>query len=892
MAADDKNDDQTRFVAVLASGTVVSHYRIISKIGAGGMGEVYLAEDTELNRDVALKFLPPQLCQDEDCRARFKREAQAAAKLSHPNIIHVYEVSEFQGRPFFAMEHVEGQSLKDFVSGKSLSIGQILELGIQICEGLNDAHEKGVTHRDIKPSNILIDSHGRVKIVDFGLASVVGSDQLTRTGSTLGTIGYMSPEQVQGKEIDRRSDLFSLGVVLYELITDRNPFKRDSEAATLKAVSDDMPEPLARFKSGLPNGLQEIIDKVLEKDVRTRYQHADGVLSDLMRVKRSLDAGQSAVSISPSGRRPARTWWLAAAIVIVGAVITLLVTRPWISGPVSDRSEKIMLAVLPFENLGNPEDEYFADGITEEITTSLARLSGLGVISRTSAMQYKDTDKSLRQIGKELNVDCVLEGTVRWDKSGDSSRVRINPQLIRVSDDMHLWANRYDAVLMDVFEVQSKIAREVAAALDVALLQSEQEALAEHPDIDPEAYEYYLRGKQYFSLTRYRQVELRTAEKMHLKAIELAPEFAPAYAELGTIYAEIYWDGVDSTRSILDSAKAMIDIALALAPASPESYQALGWYYYHGLRDFDRALEAFAAVLQRQPNNSLAIASIAWVERRQGKWEKAAEGLRRAVQLAPREAWYCHELGNTYASSRRFEQAVSCYEQVIDLEPDNEWAFFGKSWALLNITGDPEVALQVIDQGFVFSPRSPSLTFMAMYYHLCAGRYEKALNLMTGPKDVFLWRYSNGSDYYYMKAKIYLRMEQPEIAGPYLDSALSIAEKLVTADSNVAANQSQLGKIYAILGRKEEAIAAARRGVELVPVSNDALDGPDYIWDLATVYADVGEYGLAVDQLDSLFIIPSHVSVKLLTIAPEFIALREYPRFQKLIEKYAKEHGT
>lgn len=856
------------------------------------MGEVYLAEDTELKREVALKFLPPQLCQDEDCRARFKREAQAAAKLSHPNIIHVYEVSEFQGRPFFAMEHIEGQSLRDFVSAKELSIGQILELGIQICEGLHDAHERGVTHRDIKPSNILIDSHGRVKIVDFGLAAVAGLDQLTKTGSTLGTIGYMSPEQVQGKEIDRRSDLFSLGVVLYELITRRNPFKRDSDAATLKAVSDELPEPLARFKSGLPEGLQAIIDKVLEKDVRTRYQHADGLLSDLMRVKRSLDAGQSAVSISPAGRPPARTWWIAAAIVIVGAVITLLVTRPWISGPVSDRSEKIMLAVLPFENLGNPEDEYFADGITDEITTSLARLSGLGVISRTSAMQYKDTDKSLRQIGKELKVDCVLEGTIRWDKSGGSNRVRINPQLIRVSDDMHLWANRYDAVLMDVFEVQSKIAREVAAALNVALLQSEQEALADRPDIDPEAYEYYLRGKQYFSIARYNQIEVRTAEKMHLKAIELAPEFALAYAELGALYSEIHWDGVDTSQAILDSAKALIDIAIDLAPGSPESYQALGWYYYHGLRDFDHALEAFSKVLQRQPNNSLAIASIAWVERRQGKWEQATEGLLRAVQLAPREPWYCHELGNTYIQSRRFEQGVSCFEQVIDLEPDNEWAFFGKSWALLNITGDPEMALQVIDEGLVFSPHSPSLTFLAMYCNLCAGDYESALNLMTGPKDVFLWQYNDGVDYYYLKGKVYATTGQTGMAGPYLDSARVQIEKMVSADPNIAANQSYLGKIYAVLGRKDEAITAALRCVELVPVSNDALDGPKHLWDLATVYTDVGEFDLAIDQLDSLFLIPSHVSVNLLKIAPEFIALRDHPRFQALIEKYGKKHGT
>jgi len=285
--SENQDDDKTQSYTSLTKDTIVGHYRIVEKIGAGGMGEVYLGEDTQLDRKVALKFLPHHLCQVKDCRARFKREALAAAKLSHPSIIHVYEVSEYNGRPFFVMEHVEGKSLRDYIAEKEFSIEQILELSIQICEGLYEAHQKGVTHRDIKPSNILIDSHGRAKIVDFGLASVAGTDQLTKTGSTLGTVGYMSPEQVQGKEIDHRTDLFSLGVVLYEIITKKNPFKRDTEAATLKAVIDDMPEPIARFKSGLPDGFQSIIDKALEKDSTTRYQHADGMLSDLTRISRN-----------------------------------------------------------------------------------------------------------------------------------------------------------------------------------------------------------------------------------------------------------------------------------------------------------------------------------------------------------------------------------------------------------------------------------------------------------------------------------------------------------------------------------------------------------------------------------------------------------------------------
>ena len=890
MVADESHDDRTRSFISLIAGTRVSHYEIIQKIGSGGMGDVYLALDTRLNRKVALKFLPPHLCQDEDCRKRFTREAQAAAGLDHPNIAGIYEVGDYSGRPFYSMQIVEGRSLREVIGGKDLPIERIIEIAIQVCEGLQAAHDKGIIHRDIKPSNILLDGHGRIRIVDFGLASVRGSEHLTKTGSTLGTIGYMSPEMVRGKEIDSRSDLFSLGVVMYELITRQNPFRRDNEAATLKAVIDETPDPVARFRAGLVDEIQSIIDKALDKDAKTRYQHADGMLADLVRIKRSLDAGQTAKT-GISKRKQPRKYLLTAAVISVLAATVLIVTEPWVYITRSERPARIMLAVLPFENLGNPQDEYFADGITEEITTSLARLSGLGVISRSSAILYKDTDKSLRQIGKELKVDCVLEGTIRWDKSGPTERVRINPQLVRVSDDMNVWANRYDAVLTDVFAVQATIAREVAEALDIALLQTEREALEKRPDISSEAYDFYLRGKQYFSIARYRQDELPTAERMHIRAIALAPKFAPAYAELGALYTELHWDGIDTSETILDSSRALIDRALFLAPDSPEPYQALGWYYYHGLRDYDRALEAFSEVLQRQPNNSMAIASIAWVQRRQGKWGQATDGLLRAVKLAPREPWYYHELGNTYLSSRRFERAIECYDQAIDLDPHNAWSFFGKSWAVLNISGDPEAALDVIATGLEFDHRSPFLTYLAAYCHLCNAEYEQALSLMTGPRDIILWQTADGVDYYYLKGRTYLLLQQDELAHFILDSACVIMEDVVAGDPANAANQACLGKIYAALGRSKDAIAAARRGVELLPINVDALDGDDLIWDLATVYASVGEYDMAIDQLDTLLRVPSQLSVNWLKIAPEFLSLHDHPRFRTLLELYKGVEG-
>ncbi len=448
MAADDSHDDRTRSFTVLSAGTNIGIYRIIEKIGVGGMGEVYLAEDTRMKRKVALKFLPAHLCQDDDSRARFYREAEATTKLNHPNIVTIFGVSEHEGRPCFAMELVTGQTLGSLAKAEHLDFERIIDLTLQICEGLAAAHESGVIHRDIKPANIVVDEKNRLRLLDFGLAAAKGTEQLTRTGSTMGTVQYMSPEQVQGKGLDHRSDLFSLGVVVYGMITGRTPFGRDNEAATLNAILHDEPEPPARYKADVPDELQRMVSKLLEKDPSMRYQSAQGIMSDLKRM-----VSRSQVSVMSQGvvqRRRGPVWFVAGTgLVLVVALLYLFMQ--WMQ--VTTTGGRKMLAVLPFENLGLAEDEYFADGITEEILVNLSQLSGLGVISRSSTNKYKGSDKSLKQIGKELGVDYILMGTIRWDKSGKEERLRINPRLIQVSTDVDLWADRYTVVLNDIFAV-------------------------------------------------------------------------------------------------------------------------------------------------------------------------------------------------------------------------------------------------------------------------------------------------------------------------------------------------------------------------------------------------------------------------------------------------------
>ncbi len=407
------DDDKTQAVTVLSKGTVINHYRIVEKIGAGGMGEVYLAEDTELNRKVALKFLSPHLCQDADCRARFKREAQAAAKLDHPHIVTVYEVGEFNGRPFFAMQHIEGRSLREYAHAQELTIPQIFEIGIQIAEGLQAAHEKGVTHRDIKPANVLIDTHGRARILDFGLASVAGVDHLTKTGSTLGTIGYMSPEQVRGEQIDQRTDIFSLGVVLYELIAGRQPFKGDSNAATSRNILDIDPEPIARYKSGASAELQRVISKALAKDRKLRYQHADDLATDLRQ------------QLSPSGShqtaRSRRTRLIVIPAVLLLLAIVAVVFKPW---QLLDRSaeqsttENKRVVVLPFRNqTDDPSLDALGKMVADWTTQSLLQ-TGLAEVVPPEALLEIDAGSGTSGVADATGARIIVSGA--YYKVGDS----------------------------------------------------------------------------------------------------------------------------------------------------------------------------------------------------------------------------------------------------------------------------------------------------------------------------------------------------------------------------------------------------------------------------------------------------------------------------------------
>ena len=625
-SSNDDSNDITRSHIQLVKDTIIGHYRIIEKIGAGGMGEVYLAEDTELNREVALKFLPPHLCQDADCRARFKREAQAAAKLDHPNIVAVHEVSEFQGRPFFSMQRVEGQSLKEVIAGKPLSLDRIVEIGIQVCEGLQAAHESGVTHRDIKPSNILIDSHGRARIVDFGLASVMGTDQLTKTGSTLGTVGYMSPEQVRGEEADHRSDIFSLGIVLYELITGRQPFKGDNDAATSHAIVYSDPEPLERFASNVPVGLQAIVTKAFAKDRNSRYQHVDDLLVDLKGIYQQ-------------------------------SVFQVATKQP-------------SIAVLPFANMSpDLEQEYFCDGMAEEIINALSHLENLRVIARTSAFSFKGRSEDVREIGRKLGVETLLEGSVR--KAG--SRLRVTAQLIAVKDGSHIWSDRYDREMTDVFAIQDEISLAIVDRLKIKLLGGEKAGLVKNRGHNVKAYNLYLQGRYYWN--KRTGEELYKAIGFFEQAIAEDAEFALAYAGLADCFAMLNQVWELSPVEAFPRAKAMAVKALQIDETLAEAHVSLAyatalydWDWLNGDREYRRAIELY-------PNYATAHQWYAFFLMLRGESAAAIEEIERARELDPLSLIIKIASAWIYIYIGRIDQAEDQCRHALEMDPDFMFAF-------------------------------------------------------------------------------------------------------------------------------------------------------------------------------------------------------------------------
>ncbi|UCF78996.1 MAG: protein kinase [Candidatus Eiseniibacteriota bacterium] len=872
----------------------ISHYKILEKLGEGGMGVVYKAQDTKLDRTVALKFLPPELLRDADAKTRFIHEAKAAAALSHPNICTIFEIDEAEGQTFIAMEYVEGKSLKEQLRSGPLKLDEATTLAAQVAEGLREAHEKGITHRDIKSANVMVTLKGQAKIMDFGLAKLTGRTQVTKAGTTVGTTGYMSPEQARGDETDSRTDIWSLGVVLYEMLTGRLPFKGDYAESVVYSILNETPEPVTSLRTGVPMDLERIVDKCLEKNPAERYQTAADITADLRRLERTVSERSVAFEKAAGKTRTAKRRigpWVAAAAFVVAIIAVGVFLRYYASARRPVSSQK-MLVVLPFENLGSSDDEYFAGGITDAITARLAGLHGLGVISRQSAVQYKGSKKSIKEIGRELGVEYILEGTVQRERPGDpASRVRVIPQLIRVSDDTHVWAATYDESMEHVFEVQSSVAEQVALELDIALLEPERKALGTKLTENIGAYEYYLRGQD----TWERMGNVDGVLRMYEKAVELDPDFAAAWAGISRCHTWFGW--IQARPGAIERARAASDKAFELDPDLPETHIALGFLHYQGSRDYQKAMVHFKEAQKRRPSEPEAERAIGYILRRQGKWEEGLTHLVSALQMDPRSVVLTQEVGYTYQWLGNYSEAEQYYGRAMLMAPTAAAPYAAKASVYLERDGNVEKAEQILNEAF------GSVNLIELSHHMGSsghpsaetrilaetfGRLIDPLTLATS-EAVSAW---DSVCFCLNKAELSLQRGNAESAKAYYDSARVFSEEVLQSETDAESlsfHYINLGAAHAGLGLKEEAIREGKKAVKLLPVEKDAISGATLrVW-LAEIYVRVGEYEAAINELEALIAMPAALTVPLLRLDPIWDPLRDHPRFQRLLEKHSEE---
>jgi len=679
-------------------GQTISHYKILEQLGAGRMGVVYGAEDTKLKRPVALKLLPPELTQDEVARTRFIYEAQTASALDHPNVCTIYEVDETRdGQMFICMAHYDGESLKQRLTRGALPVEEAIDIATQVAEGLAQVHSQAIIHRDINPANLIVTKSGIVKIVDFGVAKLAGPSKSSEVRYPVGTIAYMSPEQARGEDVDHRTDIWSLGVVVYEMVTAKWPFTGAYDQAVIYSILSEDPPPITAVDTSLPARLEGIVNKALAKAVVDRYQSATEMIADLESLKKALESGAS----------------------VVGA---------------AKRRPQPSIAVLPFVDMSADADqEHFCDGIVEDIINHLTHIKDMRVAARTSAFAFKDTNMDAREIGKALGVDVLLEGSVRKAEN----RLRITAQLVNVADGYHLWSDRYDREASDVFTIQDEIAYNITRALEIKLSEGERETLAKAPTQDVVAYDFYLRGRRLFH--QKRPASIRQALEMFTLATDKDPNYALAHSGIADCYSYIslFEDKEESLKRSFRAGQR----ALEFDPDLAEAHATRGLTLSLAGRDHDEVDEAFETAIQLNPALFEAYYFYGYSCRIQRRWEKAAQLFEKAAVIYPEDYQSQYHLGMAYKTLNLAEKTVEAYrrsllnvERHLELNPEDSRARQMGAVALIEL-GDPEKGLEWGARAVTMDPENPILLYNSACVFSAAGDTERAIACLEKAVD-------------------------------------------------------------------------------------------------------------------------------------------------------------
>jgi serine/threonine protein kinase/Tfp pilus assembly protein PilF len=868
----------------------LGNYQILEEIGHGGMGVIYRARQRHSRRIVALKRILAYEADSRETLVRFRREAQAAASLDHPNILPIYEIGEDDdGLPFFSMKFAAGGSLRDAVPAITGEPSRCVKLMAKVARAVQYAHDQGILHRDLKPGNILLDGDGEPLVSDFGLAKWLDTaSDLTRTLTIFGTPGYVAPEQVEGQAASLKpsTDVYSLGAILFDLLAGRPPFLGESVLAVIQQAVEKPAPKLRSLAPTLDRDLETICAKCLEREPNARYRSAGDLAEDLecWLARRPIMARpvSAPIRVSRWSRRNPVAAGMAVLLLALGAAVGIMT---WKSG-LLHRPANIAIAVLPFENLSQTkESAFFADGIQDGILTKLGRVADLRVISRTSVMAYRGAHNT-RQIGQALNVSYVLGGSVRWEVG----RIHLNVQLRDVRTDNQVWAAQYDQDLASVFLTQSEIAQKIADQLEAKVSAVEKAAIKEPPTSDLVAYDFYLRARDRLlsPFSSRARAELLQAVDLLNQSVARDPLFFQAYCQLAYTHDLLYFLGYDHTSARLALAEAAIQAAFRLRPEAGEAHLARAENLYRGHLDYAGALAELEIASQTLPSSPSVFALKGYIQRRQGHWEESTQHLEHAIDLDPRNFYTLQQIAISYGVLRRYAEEKSVLDRALSIVPDDVDTKVARASVEFHWNAATQSLHQTIDSIRATDPAAlPNIANDWLSCALAERDVAAAKEALNAFGEIPLTDYAVHLNRPLIEGVIARMTNDGEAARAAFTAAREEQEKAVQAQPNYGPALCVLGLIDAGLGRKQEALREGRRAVELLPVEQDAINGPLMIEYLAMIAAWVGEKNLACEQLAIAIRPPSTISYGQLKLLPFWDPLRNDPFFEKIVASLA-----